>query len=358
MRIAFVIPSLSVGGAERVSISLANMLCDRGHDVSMITFWSSGTLHGILRPTISVISLGITRSHTAADAVAEAWLRIDPQVVLSALNTTNAVCCKAKMMHHLTAPLICAIHARLYGKIDNLGILRQRIWALLTRLYAKSADVITTPSDGVSCEARKLFKNSDVRTMPNAVIQKACVEIDLERDHKQLLWLGRLTPPKNPQLVIRAFAKYARECDWRLLVAGDGPLRGSLLNLAAKMGISDRVVMMGEVADPSELLRTSGCLMFASHSEALPTVLIEAMQCGMPIVATDTPGGLRSLLSGADYGHIVPLTDAAAMAEATKVALGSHPIVPVEFLKQFEPSHVCQRYEELFQEVINKKKSS
>lgn len=359
MRIAFVIPSLAVGGAERVSISLANMLCSRGHEVSIITFWSSGLLQDVLHPDVNAISLDVKRSYTAPDAVANAWMHLNPQIVISTLNTTNAVCCRAKLKHHLQAPLICAVHARLYGSVNSLSVIRQRIWAHLTRVNVKAADVITTPSDGVTAEAIRYFGDVDVRTMPNAVIPRADpFSQKIERDRKQLLWLGRLTPPKNPQLVMSAFALYAQQHDWRLQIAGDGPMRGYLLNLASKMGIADRVSMLGEVSDPSELLKRAGCLMFASFSEALPTVLIEAMQCGTPVVATDTPCGVRDLLTGAKYGHIVPLRDPKAMSEAAVLALASTPEVPVEYLRRYEPVNACIRYEELCQEVIDKRKAS
>ncbi len=358
MQIAFVLPKLAVGGAERVTLSLMNMLAARGHDVSVITFWSSGSLATLLDPRVKTVALEVKRSYQASSMLAQAWKAIAPDIVLSALNTANAVCCHAKTTHRLETPLICAIHARLYGEVTGLPVIRQRIWAQITRRYIKAADIITTPSEGVTEEARRYFKGADVRTMHNAVISREkSKEPPHRRDRKQILWLGRLTPPKNPQLVINAFAQYARQLDWRLQIAGDGPLKGSLVNLVAKLGVSDRVSMLGEVADPGDLLSKAGCLVFASRSEALPTVIIEAIQCGIPVVATDTPCGVKELLIGANYGYLVPLNDPGTMADAIKRALPTNPAVPNAFLSRYEPETVCRRYEELFDEVVKKKAS-
>ncbi|MHB1460056.1 MAG: glycosyltransferase [Armatimonadota bacterium] len=358
MRIAFVLPKLAVGGAERVTLSLMNMLAAKGHEVSVITFWSSGSLSSVVDPGVKVVSLEVKRSYQASSLLALAWKAMAPDVVLSALNTANAVCCHAKTANRLETPLICAIHARLYGDVIGLSVIRQRLWAQMTRRYISAADIITTPSDGVTAEARRFFKGADVRTMHNAVISREkSKEQPHHRDHKQILWLGRLTPPKNPQLVINAFAQYARQLDWRLQIAGDGPLRGSLVNLAAKLGVTDRVSMLGEVSDPGDLLSKAGCLVFASRSEALPTVIIEAMQCGTPVVATDTPCGVNELLLGANYGHLVPLHDPGMMADAIKRALPTNPEIPSAFLSRYEPETVCRRYEELFEEVVKKKAS-
>ncbi len=358
MQIAFVLPKLAVGGAERVTLSLMNMLANRGHEVSVITFWSSGSLSNMLHPGIKAVSLDVQRSFQAASLLAQVWTEMAPDVVVSALNTANAVCCQAKSSNRLDTPLICAIHARLYGEVTGLSVVRQRIWALQTRRYVKAADVITTPSDGVTAEARRYFGCADVRTMHNAVITRAMPhDLAHSRDHKKILWLGRLTPPKNPQLVLHAFARYAHQLDWRLQIAGDGPLKGSLVNLAAKLGVSDRVSMLGEVADPGKLLSAAGCLVFASKSEALPTVIIEAMQCGTPVVATETPCGVKELLLGAEYGYLVPMADPKLMADAIKKALPTQPEIPSAFLARYEPEMVCRRYEELFEEVISKRAS-
>lgn len=297
-------------------------------------------------------SLNVSRSFTAPDLLAEVINDIKPDIVISALNTANGVSCRAKAKHGLDIPLICAIHARLLNPVNDLGSLRQKLWALLFRHYRYAADVITTRVDGVTDEARLFFPNCDVRTMPNAIVPKANDALNQPRDRSTILWLGRLTPPKNPSLVLRAFAKHTVANSWKLLIAGDGCLKPSLMKLAGKLGILQRVEFRGEVVNPGHLLNTAGCLAFASYSEALPTVLIEAMQCGLPIVSTDIPGGFRGLLEQSQYGQIVPINDAEAMGEAMVCALNQKPVIPHSFLQQYEPENVCTKYEELFNEVI------
>jgi glycosyltransferase involved in cell wall biosynthesis len=102
----------------------------------------------------------------------------------------------------------------------------------------------------------------------------------------------------------------------RLLILGEGELRGELERLASELGVAEDVGMPGFYANPYALMSRASVFVQSSQWEGLPSVLVEAMACGTPVVATDCPGGTREILEDGHLGTLVPLNDDHALAEA------------------------------------------
>lgn len=103
--------------------------------------------------------------------------------------------------------------------------------------------------------------------------------------------IGRLSVEKGQDRLIRAFARISHEHPQaRLLILGDGPLRGALQTLIAELGMGERVLLAGSRANPYSYLQRSSCFVLSSHHEAKTMSLIEALIVGMPFVATDIVG--------------------------------------------------------------------
>ncbi|MHB0875608.1 MAG: glycosyltransferase family 4 protein [Anaerolineae bacterium] len=126
--------------------------------------------------------------------------------------------------------------------------------------------------------------------------------------------VGRLTAQKGyDQLLAAAAVLFARLPQARLLVVGDGDLRLALESQAAALGIADRVIFTGARPDVERLLRAMDVFACSSLWEGLPTVMMEAMAAGVPVVATDIPGN-RDLIRHGESGWLVPLGEPEAMA--------------------------------------------
>jgi glycosyltransferase involved in cell wall biosynthesis len=138
-----------------------------------------------------------------------------------------------------------------------------------------------------------------------------------------VLVVGRLTRLKNFALLMRAFARVLRARDARLVVLGEGEQRSELESLAQTLGIGEAVAMPGYVANPHAFMAKAAVLALSSDSEGLPTVLIEALASGTPVVATDCPTGPREILDGGRLGRLVPVGDEAALAEAIEATLAA-----------------------------------
>ncbi|MEO1496462.1 MAG: glycosyltransferase [Planctomycetota bacterium] len=125
-------------------------------------------------------------------------------------------------------------------------------------------------------------------------------------DETTLLAIGSLLPVKGFDTIIRAVARAAVEGQrWRLAIAGEGPERPRLEALADKLGVADRVCLLGFRDDTPALLAAADVLVNASHNEGLSLVLLEAMHAGAPIVSTSVGGSAEVL--GVDPAGSTPV---------------------------------------------------
>jgi glycosyltransferase involved in cell wall biosynthesis len=129
-----------------------------------------------------------------------------------------------------------------------------------------------------------------------------------------------LRPEKDVGLLLRAFASVARgHPSWRLVVAGDGALRGELEALAAALGIASRVEFAGALADPAPLLARLDVFALPSRTEQMPFALLEAMALALPVVATDV-GDVAAMLAPENRELLARAGDEAGLAAALRRA--------------------------------------
>ncbi|QEM48176.1 glycosyltransferase family 4 protein [Mycolicibacterium grossiae] len=134
-----------------------------------------------------------------------------------------------------------------------------------------------------------------------------------------LLFVGRLHPQKGVDTLIRAMADLPTA---QLAIAGDGPDRAQLERLAERLGVADRIRFLGFVAhdDVPALMRRGDVFVMPSRYEELGTAIIEAMACGLPVVASRV-GGIPNLVADGDTGLLTPPGDAPALAAALRRVL-------------------------------------
>jgi glycosyltransferase involved in cell wall biosynthesis len=140
-----------------------------------------------------------------------------------------------------------------------------------------------------------------------------------------LVAVGRLHEQKDFQTLLRAFALVRARRSARLIILGEGPERPALEAGVAKLGLTEDVDLPGFVPNPYAFMAGASQFVLSSRYEGLPTVLIEAMACGCPVVSTDCPSGPGEILDNGKYGRLVPVGDAAALAEAMEATLDAPP---------------------------------
>jgi glycosyltransferase involved in cell wall biosynthesis len=121
--------------------------------------------------------------------------------------------------------------------------------------------------------------------------------------------------------------------------------------MVEQLGLAQDVSLPGFVDNPYAYMARAAVFVLSSKWEGLPTVLIEAMHCGAPVVAMDCPSGPREILQNGRYGQLVPVGDATALAHAIEATLeGDTPRPPVESWQPFELETVVDQYMNLLLE--------
>jgi glycosyltransferase involved in cell wall biosynthesis len=332
--IAFFIRALKGGGAQRDTIMLANALAARGQSVALLTLVLEGPLRALVSDRVAIVPVGGGKLRAAVSGLRGALIALRPRALVSAEAAPNLVAIlAARLVPRSLRPVVVTREVAspsLAEKHDPYW--QNRIAYRILRLAYRLADRVVTLTEGAR---RDLIENFGVpeakiaRMSANAVIADAADSAEPPRERGLIVSVGRLSPEKDHATLIRAFARLARaqvaRADIRLEIAGEGPLRALLQRLIEELGLSARVTLTGFVADPLALLRRAELAVCSSRYEGFGNAIVEALACGTPVVATDCPYGPREILADGRYGALVPVGDAAALAEAMAQTLATAP---------------------------------
>jgi glycosyltransferase involved in cell wall biosynthesis len=129
--------------------------------------------------------------------------------------------------------------------------------------------------------------------------------------------VARLVPQKGLDLLLEAWARGMDAHGAVLWLAGDGPARPALEAQAARLGLGERVALLGRRDDVADVLDATDVFVLASRAETTPIALLEAMAAGRACVATDV-GDCRAMLGDGSAGRIVPPGDVGGLATALR----------------------------------------
>lgn len=160
-----------------------------------------------------------------------------------------------------------------------------------------------------------------------------------------VLSVGRFSKQKDFGTLLRAFARVREDRPARLVILGDGPERSMLESLISELGLDEVAALPGWVANPYPWMAHAGVYVLSSRWEGLPSVLIEALYCAVPIVATDCLSGPREILEGGEHGLLVSVGDVEALARGIESALaGDVPPPTAASWRPYEQESVVKSY--------------
>lgn len=357
-RIAIVLPDLGGGGAERVSLHLAQDFLARGYDVDFALMRRTGELLDLLPSGARVIDLEAPRLRNLPSPLAKYLTREQPDGILASMWPLTAVAAASKKLAGASGKLIVCEHDNLSRAYVNRGMAHRVVLKVSIAAAHRLADARVAVSTGVAADLSRLsgipLDKFDV--VYNPIPRPLAGEIEVADKHwraargrRRILSVGSFKAQKNHVLLLRAFARIAASMDAALILLGEGDLRGKLEATARAEGIADRVHMPGFVTNPAPFYKTADLFVLASNHEGFGNVIVEAMACGLPVVSTDCPSGPAEILENGRYGRLVPVGDVDALATAMAEALrASH---DREALKRraadFSPDKAANKYLEL-----------
>jgi glycosyltransferase involved in cell wall biosynthesis len=131
-----------------------------------------------------------------------------------------------------------------------------------------------------------------------------------------ILNVARLTAHKRHALLLKAFAEVYKEVPTHLVIVGEGPERGRLESLSAELKLREHVSLLGWRDNPFAYMRHADVFVLTSDFEGFPSVLVEAMICGCPVISADCPSGPKEILENGQYGILIPVGDQHAITQA------------------------------------------
>ena len=408
LHIGFLLSGLSGGGAERVMLNLAQSLIARGHRADLVIprlagdyraaipggmrVWRAripGTDRKFLRAVqragvdveaMTVNPIGVARTwlalgrkgldlpvrrclrvYTYATMIAWYIREARPQVLVSALPGADAAAICAAELTDRVVPVVVTVH-------NNVAADYAREWLAAARTLYPLADAVVAVSKGVGESVRRSLgvDAERVRTIYNPIpadrIRRLAEE---EVPHSWfaagappvILSVGRGVPQKDYPTLVEAFGLARREVDARLVILGklSASYRRRLKSLARSLGVEGALGFVGFDENPYRYMRRAGLLALSSRWEGLPTVILEALACGTPVVSTDAPYGPREILGG--WGDLPPVGDAPALARALIATLrGERPTEEALRARaaDFSVEQATGAYVALFEELVRR----
>ena len=324
-RIALFLPTLGGGGAERVMVSLANEFAGRGFLVDLVLVKAEGPYLKDVAPTVRIVDLNSSRLIFGFPKLVKYFRKEKPPVILSALNHVNIVTLWAKRIAFSKVRVIISEHNTLsiaQGKNSNW---KNKLIRACMRMTYSNAGAIVAVSKGVADDLAAELKiaRTSIEVIYNPVVTEKLHQLSFAPvvhpwtapgQPAIILGIGRLTEAKDFSTLIRSFEKVRKDHSTRLVILGEGNLRSELERLVLDLDLADDVLLPGFVENPYAWMRCASVFVLSSVWEGLPTVLIEAMACGTPVVSTNCPSGPSEILENGKWGRLVPVRDYEALA--------------------------------------------
>lgn len=356
-----VIPTLSIGGAERFAIELSARLPANGFRTRLVSLFESGPLYTEIRER-DIRWKQLMPSHCSSRTELVRRLRV--------ILTEEGERCPVIVHTHLFGSDFWMSVARLSAgqfrgikhrpifvstahNIDNEdGALRHilRKWAVqrMDRVVAVSEDVCAYAIKDLGVRRdRAMWTDGMNFSQPSP---RPGIPF---HDPPRLISVGRLVPQKGYETILHALANVS--LPWAYDIIGGGPLERDLKELAEKLGIASRVRFLGARLDTTERLRDADLFLFPSHWEGLGSSAIEAGSCGLPVLASR----LSPLVSVFPDSQLLPIDDASAWEKAiVRVlrdpddALRRASRLAPSIRERFDPDRIVEAYAEIYRELL------
>jgi len=305
--------------------NLAHELVDRGHSVSVLT-------RGGLRQERTTEG-GISVTRLPCPPVYPFHVDIHGVLVKRYLDDVSD---RFDLVHAHTPltpavrgqlPLVSTVHTSVVEDVQHVrngtvrGVLIRAMSSVASRRLVANqtdaADRVTTVSERVGRELAEHYGVEHATVVGNGVDPDCFYPDGADYDGRYVLFVGRLDYPKGVPDLLEAAKSVVRNHGIEFVVTGKGPQRDRLERLAERYGIADSVRFTGYVSRERQIYLYQNATAFAlpSHYEGLPTVLLEAMACGTPVVATAV-GGCPEVIDDGTNGLLVPAGEPSSIAAA------------------------------------------
>jgi len=331
LKVAFVLPSLAGGGAERVMLALAAGLDRARFSPHLVLFTRDGPLAGSLPGDLPLIDLAQPRLRRARPVLIAALREMRPEVVVSTFGYVNLALLAARrrlpaetrlVLREANLPSLSLRNAR-FGRLMAMGY----------RRWYRYADRVIATSQRMADEFADRFAVPRARlaVLPNPVDETALRAAAAKPTRTpgpgpRFVAAGRLVAQKGFDRLIAMFSEMTD--DAQLTILGDGPERAALAQQAAALRWSGRLALPGFTPDPWPYYAGADAFLMPSRWEGMPNAALEALACGTPVIAAPEAGGIAELALAAPAGSVTIAEAGALFVTAMRAVKPAAPTGP------------------------------
>lgn len=372
-RVLLVVRKLNIGGIQRNTINLANVLCREGHDVHVLVLKGELELTPDPGVHLHVVDFDKAFRKTGVGLLYDLATR----ALLNPLIRGSGFVWRGWYGGRYFRRFVAQLEAR-HGPVDRIVARGQgafetiwsykdpRFWQVtvswpgqasgwrgrffLNRLYADKQVICNT--NNVRQQLENLLEQHAVTPRKLATIGNVCdldaiarmAEEPVELPSRPfVVQVCRLSDVKRQDVLIKAYLASGIEED--LVIVGDGPKRDSVEQLIKQLGVGDRVHVIGSRINPYPWMKHARLFILSSRSEAFGIVLVESMCCGTPCVAPDVPGGIRNVLIN-DQARLISEDTIDSLAAKIREGLANPPSIEAdpELIERFRDTRIMAEF--------------
>lgn len=371
IKLLFILPTLNGGGAEKVVCNLMNSLNKKEFEVNLFLFNNSGVYWDLLDSNIKIILATQNKCNSKIKILKSLYnvsKNMDIIIGSMELMPTYLSIMISKILHK---KVIGWIHINIDSILNDKSLLIRILHKkFLLKLFYNQLDKIITVSNGSKesiCKYLIPSNKTKVQCIYNPIdisfIKKKSLEPMNENLNKPLVMgIGRLERQKNFALLIKAHKILLdKGIQQNVVILGQGSQYEYLSNMINKFNLTDTVKLLGFKKNPYKYLKQADVFVQSSIYEGLPTVLIEALVLGIPVVATNCPDGAKEILDNGKYGLLVDSNKEKLLADNIEKILSDinlrnkYKIYSKEAITRFEIKHITKIFEQLFLSLYKQK---
>ncbi len=315
------------GGVERMVMNLVREFARRGIAVDLLGIRCDSAHLRDVPGNVRLRPLRARHSRTSVGELADYLEHERPAALLVAKDRPGRAALRARRRARVDCPVVIRLGTNLSAALEGRHPLARWLRTAPMRRAYRQVDRVVAVSEGVAGDTRRItgLPAGRVTVIRNPVITPdlarrataPCPHPWLEDGRAPVLMAaGRLTRQKDFTTLVEAFALLRRQRPARLVILGEGRLRGDLERRIGALGLAGDVILPGFTDNPYAWMARADGFVLSSRWEGSPNVLTEAMALGTPVAATDCPSGPREVLDDGRVAPLVPMGDPAALADA------------------------------------------
>jgi len=330
-KILLILDTLRIGGGTERLTSLITKKLSEKYDINILTFFNYEEMHSFKGKYYSLGNNSTTSSRFLVFNFIQNLIKtyklinsISPSVIVSFAIYQNLFSIFIKLLFRIKASLIISIWCNpklafnnrtnflskmMYRlkSVNKIVTIAKGVQNILENDYRIKKNKLKTIYSGIEIEKIQLMKNDELYELKDIFENTNLIKY---------ITVSRFIEEKGHKHLIEAFSKVKNIVpNSKLIIRGDGPLRSEIEKQIKEKNLENDIIILGRKKNIFKYITKSDIFVLPSETEGLPTVLLEALACGIPIISTNCETGPKEILDNGRYGLLVNVMDSDDLAE-------------------------------------------